>query len=92
MTLYDLVNSKIYKGSLYDISLQQSCVITTINPHSYCIAKKDAVFNNALLSSDVLLPDGFGIVLAVKILTGQKIKSKLGIIFIWEETLKLNVM
>lgn len=53
-------------------------VINTINPHSYCEAKKDNVFTKALLDSDVLLPDGSGIVLAAKILTGKKISKIAG--------------
>jgi len=37
-------------------------IINTLNPHSYCIAKKDELFDNALKASDVLVPDGIGIV------------------------------
>ena len=56
----------------------EKCVINTINPHSYCEAKKDVLFQEALLNSDVLLPDGSGIVLATKILTGEKINKIAG--------------
>jgi N-acetylglucosaminyldiphosphoundecaprenol N-acetyl-beta-D-mannosaminyltransferase len=48
-------------------------VINTLNPHSYVVAKKDGEFKDALLGSDVLLPDGIGIVLASRILYGKKI-------------------
>jgi N-acetylglucosaminyldiphosphoundecaprenol N-acetyl-beta-D-mannosaminyltransferase len=48
-------------------------LINTINPHSFCIAKTDIKFQNALKSSDVLLPDGIGIVFASKWLLGKKI-------------------
>lgn len=48
-------------------------VINTINPHSYCEAKKDVFYNQALHQSDILLPDGIGIVWAIKTLNGKKI-------------------
>jgi len=53
-------------------------VINTINPHSYCLTKKDNVFWEALQISDVLIPDGIGIVWAAKFLTGEKIKRITG--------------
>ncbi len=48
-------------------------MINTINPHSYCVSKEDKEFAKALKESDVLLPDGIGIVLAAKILRRKKI-------------------
>ncbi len=63
---------------LSKILTDKKCIINTINPHSFCKAKKDKVFTEALLSSDVLLPDGSGIVLATKILTGKKINKIAG--------------
>jgi N-acetylglucosaminyldiphosphoundecaprenol N-acetyl-beta-D-mannosaminyltransferase len=65
----------------YDISLiipeidSQSITLNTINPHSYCIAKSDLKFKNALKSSDVLLPDGIGIVWACKWLLNKRISK-----------------
>lgn len=59
-------------------------IINTINPHSYCIAENDSVFKNALLQSDVLLPDGIGIVWAGKILKDVSLKKIAGFdIFIY---------
>jgi len=52
--------------------------INTINPHSYCVAKKDIVFRKALQQSDYLLPDGIGIVYAAKILNGENIQKIAG--------------
>lgn len=49
-------------------------LINTINPHSYCVAKKDSEFEDSLISCDILIPDGIGIVLAFKILYGEKIE------------------
>ena len=78
MNLKNLVDHKIYRSSLSAIGIEFPCIINTINSHSYCEAKKDKTFENALLSSDVLLPDGVGIVLATKILTGRNIKKIAG--------------
>ena len=78
MNLKQIVNYHIYKDLLSEIPIGKKCIINTINPHSFCEAKKDKVFTEALLSSDVLLPDGSGIVLATKILTGKKINKIAG--------------
>lgn len=78
MNLKQIINHHIYKDLLSEIPLGKKCIINTINPHSFCEAKKDKVFTEALLSSDVLLPDGSGIVLATKILIGKKIKKIAG--------------
>jgi N-acetylglucosaminyldiphosphoundecaprenol N-acetyl-beta-D-mannosaminyltransferase len=43
-------------------------VINTLNPHSYCTAKKDKLFDDALMASDVLVPDGIGIVWGEKMI------------------------
>ena len=67
MHLNQIVNSEIYQKPLSEIKTEKRCIIHTINPHSYCEAKKDRVFAEALLNSDILLPDGSGIVLATKI-------------------------
>lgn len=53
--------------------VREKTIISTINPHSYCVAKKDAAFQQALIESDFLLPDGIGIVYAAKILNGENI-------------------
>jgi N-acetylglucosaminyldiphosphoundecaprenol N-acetyl-beta-D-mannosaminyltransferase len=64
--------------SLPDAIAQEKLVINTINPHSYCEAKADAQFQQALQASDVLLPDGIGIVFAAKLLVGKKIPKIAG--------------
>lgn len=58
--------------------VQEKIIVNTINPHSYCVAKRDMVFKVALEQSDYLLPDGVGIVLAAKILNGRKIEKIAG--------------
>ncbi|MDO7138860.1 WecB/TagA/CpsF family glycosyltransferase [Algibacter lectus] len=78
MQLKDLVDNKVYTKPLSEINIDKKLIINTINPHSYCEAKKDAKFAKALLSSDILLPDGSGIVLASKFLLGKTIKKIAG--------------
>ncbi len=53
-------------------------LITTINAHSYNVAQQDTEFAEALRQSDVLLPDGISIVLAKRLLSGEKIKKIAG--------------
>ena len=55
-----------------------SFVINTLNTHSWVVAEKDQAFKEALLASDCLLPDGEGIVWAVKHVTGKKIRKIAG--------------
>jgi len=53
-------------------------LITTINAHSYNVAKKDKEFKIALLKSDVLIPDGVSVVWAKKWLSGEKVDKIAG--------------
>lgn len=68
----------VFSGDLNAIDLSRKTVINTINPHSYCVAEQDEQFKSALTASDVLLPDGIGIVLAGKLLKGKRIKKIAG--------------
>lgn len=45
-------------------------VLACANPHSLAVADKDPVFLDALRESNYVIPDGFGIVLASKLLGG----------------------
>ncbi len=58
-----------------DINSATKLIINTINPHSYCEADLDPHFKKALQNSDILLPDGIGIVFAIKLLLGKSIKK-----------------
>lgn len=65
--------------SIEQISLSQNkIIVNTINPHSYCETKNDDFYKTAIQSSDILIPDGIGIVWAAKFLTNQKIKRITG--------------
>ncbi|MEJ7556669.1 MAG: WecB/TagA/CpsF family glycosyltransferase [Pedobacter sp.] len=69
------LNYNLYEGELEDISLDSKTTINTINQYSYCIAKKDLEFQESLRDSDVLLPDGEGVVFAERFLTGKKLQK-----------------
>jgi N-acetylglucosaminyldiphosphoundecaprenol N-acetyl-beta-D-mannosaminyltransferase len=58
-----------------DLNFDSQLIINTINPHSYCLAISDLQFKRSLKNSDILLPDGIGIVFAVKLLAGKSIKK-----------------
>lgn len=59
--------------SLPDRFPNYKIVGSTINPHSFCVAKEDMVFKSALMSSDILIPDGVGVVWASKFLYNKSI-------------------
>ena len=63
--------------SLNQINFNNHRIINTINPHSYCVALKDVDFRNALKNSDILLPDGIGIVWAEKVFKWTIVLKKL---------------
>ena len=73
-----LLDYNIYLKNLQDIDLGKTRIINTINPHSYCESKKDVEFATALKASDILLPDGIGIVWAEKLLNKNKIQKIAG--------------
>jgi N-acetylglucosaminyldiphosphoundecaprenol N-acetyl-beta-D-mannosaminyltransferase len=72
------MNYTIFTQSLNDLDLKKRQIINTINPHSYVTAKKDPLFHQALNNSDILIPDGSGIVLAAKQLHNRRIKKIAG--------------
>ena len=78
-----LLGYDVFYGDLSDLSFsnfsdKEKVVINTINPHSYSVSKADTNFKNSLKSSDVLIPDGSGIVLAARVLLNKKINKITG--------------
>jgi len=65
----------LFNGNLSSLDDTSKIIINTINQYSFCVAERDADFKKALRHSDVLLPDGIGIVVALKAITGQEIKK-----------------
>lgn len=72
----------LQKLELYNAPLQEiqpsKKLINTINAHSYNTLRKDAIFRQALQASDMLLPDGISVVMALRLLKGLKIKKIAG--------------
>ncbi len=50
---------------------RKSQVLVCVNPHSLVVANKDPIFLEAIWNSEFVIPDGFGIVLASKLLRGR---------------------
>ncbi len=73
-----IMNYKVFIDDLETIDLETKKIINTINPHSYITAKSDIKFKKALQSSDFLIPDGSGIVLAAKQINKKSIKKIAG--------------
>src|SRR5690554_2234589 len=69
---------QVFAGSLNDLPSSKKLIINTINQYSFCIAEEDAEFKEALINSNVLLPDGVGVVAAVRLLSNQKINKIAG--------------
>jgi len=63
-----------YPLSYLDNKHNDKLLINTINTHSYNLTLEDQEFRDALIKSDVLLPDGVGILLALRVL--KKIRRK----------------
>jgi N-acetylglucosaminyldiphosphoundecaprenol N-acetyl-beta-D-mannosaminyltransferase len=57
---------------------ERRTVIQTVNAYSWTMAGRLPLFKQALLESDVLLPDGVSIVFAARLLTGQRIRKMAG--------------
>jgi N-acetylglucosaminyldiphosphoundecaprenol N-acetyl-beta-D-mannosaminyltransferase len=68
----------LYGGELKDIPVVPKLIVNTINQYSFCIAEEDPKFKEALQQSHILLPDGVGIVVALKSITGKVIKKIAG--------------
>jgi len=77
-TQVDCLGYPVFGASLDQLPQKSKLLVNTINQYSYCIAKKDVDFKKALMSSDVLLPDGISMVLTAKLLHGKKLKKIAG--------------
>lgn len=68
----------VFTDTLESLATQKKVLVNTINQYSYCIAEQDPEFKKSLKESDVLLPDGIGIVFAAKLLVKKNIKKIAG--------------
>jgi len=73
-----IMDYDVFVDRLETVDITDKKVINTINPHSYITAKRDKVFQEALRDSDLLIPDGSGIVLAAKVINRKKIHKIAG--------------
>ncbi|MBN2816186.1 MAG: WecB/TagA/CpsF family glycosyltransferase [Campylobacterales bacterium] len=74
----NIMGYTVFIEPLENLPITAKQVINTINPHSYITAKNDGKFKEALLDSDLLIPDGSGIVLAAKQIYNQNIEKIAG--------------
>lgn len=74
----NIMNYEVFTDDLKTLDLSKRQIVNTINPHSYVTAKDDKLFFEALQSSDILIPDGSGIVIAAKSIKGESIKKIAG--------------
>ena len=65
-------------------------IVNTINPHSYVEAKKDNDFSISLKNSDILIPDGSGIILASRVLKKTNLNKIAGFDLFISTMEKLN--
>ena len=73
-----IMNYEVFTNDLNTLDLSKRQVINTINPHSYVTAKNDKFFEESLQKSDLLIPDGSGIVIAAKQISKQNIEKIAG--------------
>jgi N-acetylglucosaminyldiphosphoundecaprenol N-acetyl-beta-D-mannosaminyltransferase len=66
-------------------------LITTLNAHSYNISRQDEFYAESLAKSDILLPDGISVVMAVRLLTGRKLHKIAGADLFFYEMNRLNL-
>jgi N-acetylglucosaminyldiphosphoundecaprenol N-acetyl-beta-D-mannosaminyltransferase len=67
----------IFSDHLNTIS-ESKALITTLNAHCYNVAQKDDAYMEALLNSNILIPDGISVVWSERWLSGKKIKKIAG--------------
>jgi len=72
-----LATFNIYKNNLTALA-STKLLINTINAHCFNLLHYDQLYQNALLNSDVLIPDGVSVVWSIRWLTGQKLQKIAG--------------
>ena len=73
-----LLDYQVFSGGKEFFAHGFKGIVNTINPHSYIIARKDSLFRKALLASDIIIPDGVGIIMAARVLAGKQIERITG--------------
>ena len=84
-----LSQTKLFNQNLENLPLRK-LLINTLNAYCFTLARKDEVYAEALIKSDILLPDGVSVVLASRFLTGGKLKKIAGADLFFYEMNRLN--
>lgn len=74
----NFLDFKIYNDNINEVLNPSKTIINTINPHSFCKTLDDKVFKKALIRSNILLADGYGVILASKLLYNKRINRITG--------------
>lgn len=72
----DTVDKTIARVLSWITSPKTGCYLACANPHSIAVSFEDRLFEKALMMSDLLVPDGVGIILASRFL-GGKIRQRI---------------
>ena len=80
---------ELYNGRLHELDSSKK-LINTLNAHSFNTLRKDNFFREALQASDMLLPDGISVVLAMRLLRGQRLRKIAGADLFNYEMQRLN--
>lgn len=80
----------LHNRPLHELDSSKKKLINTLNAHSFNTLKKDNYFREALQASDMLLPDGISIVLAMRLLRGEKLSKIAGADLFHHEMKRLN--
>lgn len=84
-----LAETRLFSQELQTLP-DKKLLINTLNAYCFNIAQKDSTYADALNSSDILLPDGISVVLAVKLLAGRSLKKIAGEDLFYYEMNRLN--
>lgn len=82
-------NEKIYKLPLSELTTDK-ILISCLNAHSFNILQTDRIYQDALLNSHVILPDGIAIVYGLRFLSDAKLEKTSGHMLFSYEMERLN--
>ena len=91
MKLAKLSSYPLFDQELSSLSTDKM-LINTLNAHSFNVSQNDLDFNRALMNSDVLIPDGVGVVWGIKLITSKKLKKIAGADLFFYEMERLEKM
>lgn len=75
---HNFLDYTVFSKPLEEMVKGDNLMVNTINQYSYCLAHEDEMFKRSLQDSDLLVPDGVGVVYAMNFLTGKKVNKIAG--------------